>query len=136
MANQIKIDNISFAVGDTIVVQQKIQEGDKIRTQPFEGIVISIRGRGENKMFTVRKIAAGGIGAERTWPVSSPWIAKIDIKKEGQVRRAKLYYLRKRTGKGAIKVKAKKSLSKKKKKKEEKKKPRKSRRESSRKTSS
>jgi len=134
MANQIKIDNISFAVGDTIVVQQKIQEGDKIRTQPFEGIVISIRGRGENKMFTVRKIAAGGIGAERTWPVSSPWIAKIDIKKEGQVRRAKLYYLRKRTGKGAIKVKAKKSIAKKKK--DEKKKPRKPRRKSRPKTSS
>lgn len=134
MANQIKIGNISFAVGNTIVVQQKIQEGDKIRTQPFEGIVISIKGRGENKMFTVRKIAVGGIGAERTWPASSPWIAKIDIKKEGQVRRAKLYYLRERTGKGAIKVKAKKSIAKKKK--DEKKKPRKPRRKSRPKTSS
>lgn len=136
MANQIKIGEISFAVGDTVIVQQKIQEGDKIRTQPFEGIVISIHGREENKMFTVRHIASGGIGVERIFPLNSPWIAKVEIKKKGQVRRAKLYYLRKRIGKGAIRVKAKKSLPKKKEKKDEKKKPGKPRRKSSSKASS
>jgi len=99
MANQVKIGEISFAVGDKIKVLQKIQEGDKIRTQPFEGIVISIKGEGENKMFTVRKIAAGSIGVERIWPLNSPWIDNIKVIKKGQVRRAKLYYLRNTPGK-------------------------------------
>lgn len=94
MANQGKIGEISFAVGDKIKVLQKIQEGDKIRTQPFEGIVIAIKGEGENKMFTVRKIAAGGIGVERIWPLNSPWIDEVKVIKKGKVRRAKLYYLR------------------------------------------
>jgi len=85
----------NFSVGDKIKVFQKIQEGDKIRIQPFEGIVIAIKGKGENKMFTVRKIAADRIGVERIWPLNSPWIEKIDIIKKGKVRRAKLYYLRK-----------------------------------------
>lgn len=101
MANQAKMDvsfgknDTVFAVGDTIKVYQKIQEGDKIRAQPFEGIVISIKGSGENKMFTVRKIAADGIGVERIWPLNSPWIEKIKVLRKGKVRRAKLYYLRK-----------------------------------------
>jgi large subunit ribosomal protein L19 len=94
MANQVKVNNERFSVGDTVVVYQKIQEGEKVRSQPFEGIVISIKGRGENKMFTVRKIAAGGIGVERIWPINSPWIDKIEVKKRAKVRRAKLYYLR------------------------------------------
>ena len=94
MANQGKIGEISFAVGDKIKVFQKIQEGDKIRVQPFEGIVIAIKGEGENKMFTVRKIAAGGIGVERIWPLNSPWIDEVKVIKKGKVRRAKLYYLR------------------------------------------
>lgn len=132
MANEAEINGTRFSVGDLVKVHLKIQEGDKIRTQPFEGLVISIHGREENRMFTVRHIASGGIGVERIFPLNSPWIAKIDIKKEGEVRRAKLYYLRKRTGKGAIKVKAKKSITKKKK--DEKKKPRKPRRRASRKT--
>jgi large subunit ribosomal protein L19 len=96
MANQGKIGEISFAVGDKIKVLQKIQEGDKIRTQPFEGIVIAIKGKGENKMFTVRKIAVGGIGVERIWPLNSPWLENIKVIKKGKVRRAKLYYLRKK----------------------------------------
>jgi len=107
MANQIKINEITFSVGDTVVVYQKIQEEKKMRTQPFEGIVISIKGRGENKMFTVRKIGAGGIGVERIWPINSPWIEKIKVKRRGMVRRAKLYYLRKRKGKEALRVKVK-----------------------------
>lgn len=107
MANQITIDKETFSVGSTIRVHQKIQEKDKTRIQVFEGIVISIKGSGENKMFTVRKIAMGGIGVERIWPALSPWIERVEVKKRGMVRRAKLYYLRKRTGKRAVKVKLK-----------------------------
>ena len=94
MVNQIKIGETTFAVGDKVKVFQKIQEGDKIRIQPFEGIVISIRGEGENKMFTVRKIATGNIGVERIWSLTSPWIEKIKVVRKGQARRAKLYFLR------------------------------------------
>lgn len=97
MANRAKIGEVSFSVGDKVAVSQKIQEGDKIRSQIFEGIVIAIKGREENKTFTVRKIAGGGIGVERIWPLNSPWITKISVKKKGKVRRAKLYFLRKRT---------------------------------------
>lgn len=95
MANIAKWKDTEFHVGDTVAVHQKFKEDDKVRTQIFEGTVIVIRGRGENKTFTVRKIAAGGIGVERIWPFISPWITKIVVKKEGHVRRAKLYYLRK-----------------------------------------
>lgn len=84
----------NFNVGDTIKVYQKIYEAGKERTQVFEGTVISIKGRGENKMFTVRKICTGAIGVERIWPLISPHIAKIVVKNKGDVRRAKLYYLR------------------------------------------
>lgn len=122
MANQVKINDTTVAVGDTVVVYQKIQEEKKMRTQPFEGIVISIKGRSENKMFTVRKVALAGIGVERIWPVNSPWIEKIKVKKRGIVRRAKLYYLRQRKGKAAIQIKVKKKAV------HEKKKPRKPRR--------
>lgn len=104
MASQIKIVETSFSVGDTVVVYQKIIEEKKTRNQPFEGIVMGIRGSGENKSFRVRKIAVGGIGVERIWPANSPWITKIKVKKQGKVRRAKLYYLRGRTGKKAVKV--------------------------------
>lgn len=128
MANQIKINDTTFAVGDAIIVYQKIQEEKKMRTQPFEGIVIGIKGRGENKMFTVRKVAAGGVGIERIWPVDSPWIEKIKVKKQGKVRRAKLYYLRKKKGKAALRIKVKKTVH-------AKKKPRQPRRKSRPKTS-
>ncbi len=126
MARQIKFNDTVFAVGDTVIVYQKIQEEKKMRTQAFEGVVISIKGRGENKMFTVRKIASGGIGVERIWPVNSPWIEKIEVKKQGKVRRAKLYYLRQRKGRAALRIKTKKPA-------DEKKKPRKTRRKPSRK---
>ena len=105
MANRIKINETEFCVGDQITVQQKIQEGDKVRLQNFEGVVIAVKGRGENKMFTVRKIAVGGIGVERIWPANSPWIKKITVEKKGKTRRAKLYYLRQRTGRRAIQIK-------------------------------
>lgn len=107
MANRFLYNKQEFGVGDTVVVAQKIQEGDKIRNQPFQGIIIAIKGEGERKSFTVRKISTAAIGVERIWPINSPWITKITLKKAGQVRRAKLYYLRKRVGKEAIKVKGK-----------------------------
>ncbi|PJE70268.1 50S ribosomal protein L19 [Candidatus Shapirobacteria bacterium CG10_big_fil_rev_8_21_14_0_10_48_15] len=101
MANQIKIKETPVHIGDTVTIQQKIQEGAKARLQNFEGILIAIKGRGENKMFTVRKIAVGGIGVERIWPVNSPWISQVTVQKKGNVRRAKLYYLRQRIGRRA-----------------------------------
>jgi len=130
MANQAKFGETIFSVGDQIKVHQKIIEGEKKRIAIFEGIVIAIRGEGENKTFTVRRIATGGVGVERIWPLNSPWITKIEVKKKGKVRRAKLYYLRERIGKKAIKIKTreeKKPVS-------EKKKPRKPRRKSRPKT--
>lgn len=95
MALKAKIKDTEFAIGDKVRVSQKIQEGDKTRIQIFEGIVIAIRGEGENKMFTVRKIGAAGIGVERIWPLNTPWIEKIKVVRKGQVRRSKLYFLRK-----------------------------------------
>lgn len=82
MANQTTYGEIKFSVGDKVVVQQKIKEGDKFRTQNFEGIVLSIRGKGDDKTFTVRKVSAGNIGVERIWPLNSPWITKIIVKKK------------------------------------------------------
>lgn len=94
MAISLTIKDTLVHVGDIIKVHLKVVEGEKERVQVFEGTVISIKGRGSNKMFTVRKIASGGIGVERVIPVDSPWISKIDVKKKGDVRRAKLYYIR------------------------------------------
>ena len=99
----------NFNVGDTIKVHQKIKEGDKERIQIFEGIVIAVKNRGVGKSFTVRKIATGGIGVERIWPLNSPHLAKIEVKKKGDVRRAKLYYLRKKLGKARMDLKEKKN---------------------------
>ncbi len=94
MAISATIKDISVHVGDLIRVHTRILEGEKERVQVFEGMVIAIKGRGVNKMFTVRKIASASIGVERVFPVLSPWISKIEIKKIGHVRRAKLYYVR------------------------------------------
>jgi len=87
-----------FDVGDTVDVMVTIREGDKERVQTFNGTVIGRRGRGLNEMFTVRRIVQDE-GVERTFPVNSPKIAGLEIKRKGRVRRAKLNYLRKRTGK-------------------------------------
>jgi large subunit ribosomal protein L19 len=84
--------------GDLVKVYTKIKEGDKERLSPYQGVVIQIRGNAGNKMFTVRKISAG-VGIERIFPINSPLIAKIEVKKKGKVRRAKLTYLRERKGK-------------------------------------
>lgn len=105
MALSAKFDKTEFHVGDEIELHLKILEKKKERTQIFKGIVIAIRGRGENKSFIVRKIAGLGIGVERIFPLASPWIKKIVVKKKGKVRRAKLYFRRKMTGKAATKVK-------------------------------
>lgn len=94
MAISTTIQGTGVHVGDLIKVHTKVLEGDKERIQIFEGLVLGIRGRGENQSFTVRKIATGNIGVEKIFPVNSPWIAKVEIKKPGTVRRAKIYYVR------------------------------------------
>jgi large subunit ribosomal protein L19 len=96
-----------FNPGDTIKVHYRIVEGDKSRVQPFEGIVISKKGTGASKTFTVRRIGADSIGVERIFPLYSPNIEKIEVVSYGKVRRAKLYYLRNRIGKAATKIKTK-----------------------------
>jgi len=98
-AEQMK-DVPNFAPGDTVVVQVKVKEGNRERLQAFEGVVIAKRNRGLNSSFTVRKISHGE-GVERVFQTHSPTIAEIKVKRRGDVRRAKLYYLRERTGKAA-----------------------------------
>ncbi len=109
---------VTFHVGDTVRVHYKLIEKEKVagktkrevkeetheRTQAFEGIVLSIKGAGDNMMFTVRRIGTAAIGVERIFPLISPWVRKIEVKKRGDVRRAKLYYLRNKTGREASRV--------------------------------
>ncbi|OGG24636.1 50S ribosomal protein L19 [Candidatus Gottesmanbacteria bacterium RIFCSPLOWO2_01_FULL_43_11b] len=118
MANLIKFGDLEFHVGDTVRVHYKLIEKEKVagktkrevkeetreRTQVFEGVVIAIKGSGNNLMFTVRHMGAGAIGVERIFPIISPWIKKITVKKSGSVRRAKLYYLRQKIGKEATRI--------------------------------
>jgi len=94
----LKKDPPQFEVGDTVDVHQRILEGQKERVQIFNGVVIARRGEGMRAMFTVRRIVQGE-GVERQFPLHSPKIAKIEVKRTGRVRRAKLYYLRDRVGK-------------------------------------
>ncbi|MBU0672439.1 MAG: 50S ribosomal protein L19 [Candidatus Margulisbacteria bacterium] len=101
--SQMKKEIQPFKVGDTIKVFSKIIEGGKERSQGFEGIVIKRQGGGVGETFTVRKIVQG-IGVERTFPLHSPKVEKISVLRSGKVRRAKLYYLRKRVGSQAIRV--------------------------------
>ena len=105
MANRVNILNTTIHVGDIIRVHHKVKEKNKERVQIFSGVVIRIKGQGSNKSFTVRRIASAGIGVERIWPVDSPLIARVEVRKRGKVRRAKLYFLRKRVGKKATRVK-------------------------------
>lgn len=90
-------DKLKFAIGDTVNVHTRILEGDKERIQIFNGVVIAARGSGTRENFTVRRIVAGE-GVERTFPVNSPKIAKLEVVRHGKVRRAKLFYLRDRMG--------------------------------------
>lgn len=96
----INEDIPQFTAGDTVNVHYRVREGEKERIQQYEGVVISERGSGPNKTFTVRKMS-GNVGVERIFPLNSPFIAKIDIKRRGKVRRSKLFYLRSRRGKSA-----------------------------------
>jgi large subunit ribosomal protein L19 len=99
-AEQIKKDLPQLSPGDTVRVHVKVIEGTRERTQVFEGVVIKRQGSGLRETFTVRRISYG-VGVERTFPLHSPRIVKIDVIRRGDVRRAKLYYLRKLTGKAA-----------------------------------
>ena len=94
------LERPSFAPGDTVVVQVKVREGERERLQAFEGVVIAKRNRGLNSAFTVRKISSG-VGVERAFQLHSPIIDSFEVKRRGAVRRAKLYYLRERSGKSA-----------------------------------
>ncbi|PHQ78612.1 MAG: 50S ribosomal protein L19 [Phycisphaera sp.] len=95
---QLKSDLPRFDVGDTLNVHVRIVEGEKERVQVYQGVLISRKGRGVNEMITVRRIV-DNIGVERTWPINSPMIAKFEVVRRGDARRAKLYYLRERIGK-------------------------------------
>ena len=97
---QQKTDIPQFGPGDTVVVQVKVREGNRERLQAFEGVVIGKRNRGLNSAFTVRKISHG-VGVERTFQAHSPLISSIEVKRRGDVRQAKLYYLRERSGRAA-----------------------------------
>ena len=97
---QLKKDLPAFAAGDTVVVQVKVTEGDKSRLQAFEGVVIAVKSRGLHSAFTVRKIS-NGVGVERVFQTHSPIVDSIEVKRRGDVRQAKLYYLRERSGKSA-----------------------------------
>jgi len=97
---QMKTDVPSFAPGDTVVVQVKVTEGEKSRLQAYEGVVIAIKNRGLNSAFTVRKISSG-VGVERVFQTHSPIVDSIAVKRRGDVRQSKLYYLRELSGKKA-----------------------------------
>ena len=99
-SNQLRDDIPSFRPGDTVVVSVKVKEGERTRLQAFEGVVMNIKSRGLNSAFIVRKISSG-IGVERTFQLHSPMIASIKVKRKGDVRQAKLYYLRERSGRSA-----------------------------------
>ena len=101
----------SFKSGDTLTVHYKIKEGNKERVQQFQGVVLQRKGSGATETFTIRKMS-GGIGVERVFPISSPFIEKIDVNKVGAVRRARIFYLRERRGKSA-RIKEKKTYGKK-----------------------
>jgi large subunit ribosomal protein L19 len=95
-----EINYPEFSAGDTITVSYKIKEGEKERIQDYRGVVIQIKGEGATKMFTVRK-STGGVGVERIFPMHSPFIENIVLNKKGKVRRARIFYFRKLTGKKA-----------------------------------
>lgn len=101
---QLKAEVPAFNTGDTVRVYNKIKEGNRERTQIFEGTVLKIQGGSNRTTFTVRK-SSNGVGVEKTWPLHSPMVEKVEVIRRGKVRRAKLTYLRERTGKAA-KVKA------------------------------
>ena len=98
--DQLKSDLPEFGAGDTVIVQVRVREGNRERLQAYEGVVIGKRNRGLNSSFTVRKISHG-VGVERSFQTHSPQIDSISVKRRGDVRKAKLYYLRERSGRSA-----------------------------------
>ena len=112
MAISITVKDTKISIGDTVKVKQQFSVDGKPQTQIFEGLVISIKGRNPGTTFTVRKISSDSIGVEKIWPVASPSIIKVTLVKAGDTRRSKLYYLRKRIGKTALKVKTSKTKTK------------------------
>ena len=98
--------HLQFRVGDTVIVSTRIKEDNRTRIQKFEGLVIARKGSGVGETFTVRRIGANEVGVERIFPINSPTIESIEVKRQGAVRRAKLYFLRQRRGKQAILVKS------------------------------
>ncbi|HEY4417086.1 MAG TPA: 50S ribosomal protein L19 [Verrucomicrobiae bacterium] len=105
-SEQYRKDDATFAVGDSVKVHTKVVEGDKERIQIFSGVVMGRRGHGLNATFSIRRISYGE-GVERVFPLHSPRVEKVEVERQGAVRRAKLTYLRKRLGKGATLVKEK-----------------------------
>ena len=99
-AEQLKADAPEFRVGDTVKVYAKIKEGNRERIQVFEGVVLKKQGGSNRETFTVRKFS-NGVGVEKTWPIHSPHVVKVEVIRQGKVRRAKLNYLRDRVGKAA-----------------------------------
>lgn len=100
-AQQQRTDLPELRPGDSVRVHLRIVEGDRERVQPFQGVVMRLRGRGNNRSVTVRRIAAHGVGVERTFPLNSPRLEQIEVLQHAHVRRAQLYYLRQRSGKAA-----------------------------------
>lgn len=105
MAQFTTFKDTQVSTGDSVRVSQEIIEGDKKRVQVFEGIVIAIKNAGAGKSITIRKIGANGIGVEKIFPLALPSITKVELKRQGQVNRGKLYYLRDRIGKAATRIK-------------------------------
>ena len=106
MAISATIKDTPVHVGDIVRVHTKIIEGEKERIQIFEGMILGIRGRGDNRTFTIRKISSGNIGVERIFPLISPWIVKVEVKKPGSVRRAKLTYVRAQSSRQVAQISA------------------------------
>lgn len=100
-----KVKEVEIHIGDTLRVKTTVVEGGKSRLQTFEGILIALQGRGDNKTMTVRRIGVRGVGVERIWPVNSPSVVGVEVfKKANKVRRSKLYYMRNLTGRAATRV--------------------------------
>ena len=104
MSLQTIVCNTTVSIGDSVIVGQKIREGEKDRIQNFSGVVIAMKGEQSEKTFTVRRIAAGAIGVEKIFPVDMPSLVSVKIVKQAAVRRSKLYFLRERIGKAALQL--------------------------------
>lgn len=97
MANHIKVNDKTINVGDLVKIDYRFKEGEKLKEQIFRGILIAIKGSSKNRMITVRKISRSGIGVERIFSMNSPFLANISVVKKGNARKAKLYYIRKKS---------------------------------------